>query len=89
MYICNVKQQVLKQKIMRTFDLVKSQIESSKLEPVMKRQIVNGKMEWILKNPETGKFAVISSEEVDILNNAFHIAKYGMSVNDDPFLLNA
>ena len=74
---------------MRTFDLVKSEIEKTGYEPVIKRQVVNGKMEWIVKNPETGKFAVISSEDVDLLNNAFHIAKYGMSVNDDPFLLNA
>ena len=74
---------------MRTFDLVKSEIEKTGYEPVIKRQVVNGKMEWIVKNPETSKFAVISSEEVDVLNNAFHIAKNGMSVNDDPFLLNA
>ena len=74
---------------MRTFDLVKSLIEKNGYEPVIKRQIVNGKMVWIVKNPETGKFAVISSEEVDILNNAYHVAKYGISVDDDPFLLKA
>ena len=74
---------------MRTFDLVKSEIEKNGYEPIIKRQVVNGKMEWIVKNPETNKFAVISSEEVDILNNLFHIAKYGMSVNDDPFTFKA
>ena len=74
---------------MRTFDLVKSEIEKNGYEPIIKRQVVNGKMEWIVKNPETGKFAVVTSEEVDVLNNAFHNAKYGMAVNDDPFLLNA
>ena len=72
---------------MRTFDLVKSEIEKNGYEPVIKRQIVNGKMEWIVKNPETGKFAVISSEEVDILNDMYHVAKTGMSANEDPFLL--
>ena len=74
---------------MRTFDLVKTEIEKNVYEPVIKRQVVNGKMEWIVKNPETGKFAVVTSEEVDVLNNAFHSAKYGMSVNDDPYLLKA
>ena len=72
---------------MRTFDLVKSEIEKNGYEPIIKRQVVTGKMEWIVKNPETGKFAVISSEEVDILNDMYHVAKTGMSVNEDPFLL--
>ena len=74
---------------MRTFDLVKSEIEKNGYEPIIKRQVVNGKMEWIVKNPETGKFAVATSEEVDILNDTFHATKHGMSVNDDPFLLKA
>ena len=74
---------------MRTFDLVKSEIEKNGYEPVIKRQVVNGKKEWIVKNPETNKFAVITSDDVDILNNAFHVAKYGMPVDDDPFLLKA
>ena len=74
---------------MRTFDLVKSEIEKNGYEPVIKRQIVNRKMEWILKNPETGKFAVITEGEVDELNNLYHIAKTGMSVEEDPFLFKA
>lgn len=74
---------------MKTLDLVKSEIEKNGYEPVIKRQVVNGKMEWIVKNPETSKFAVVTSDEVDILNNAYHVAKYGISVDDDPFLLKA
>ena len=74
---------------MRTFDLVKSEIEKNGYEPIIKRQVVNGKMEWIVKNPETSKFAVVTSDEVDILNNAYHVAKHGISVDDDPFLLKA
>jgi hypothetical protein len=85
---------------MKTIEMVKSRIERldrrvnsyKEIEaacPVMKRQIVNGKMAWILQNPETLKWAVISEAEMEELNNAFHIAKYGDSVNNDPFTFNA
>lgn len=53
----------------------------------MKRQRVNGKMEWILQNPETLKWAIISETEVDELENLYHFAKTGMSIEDDPFML--
>jgi len=85
---------------MKTLELVKSRIESldrkvnsykeiEAASPVMKRQRVNGEMAWILQNPETLKWAVISEAEMEELNNAFHVAKYGVSVNDDPFTFQA
>jgi hypothetical protein len=85
---------------MTTLELVKSRIESldrkvnSSKEfeavcPVIKRQRVSGKMCYILQNPETLKFAVITDEQMNELNEMFHIAKYGVSVNDDPFMFKA
>lgn len=85
---------------MKTIELVKSRIESLDRKvnsykeiqvaaPVMKRQIVNGKMEWILQNPESSKWAVISTEEVDELNNMYNIAQYGVSADNDPFAFKA
>ncbi|MDY0386678.1 MAG: hypothetical protein RBT65_06005 [Methanolobus sp.] len=63
------------------------EIEDSK--PVMKRQRVNEKMTYILQNPETLKWAVISDEQVEELNNLYNIAKTGLSVDEDPFLFKA
>ena len=63
------------------------EIEDSK--PVMKRQRVNEKMTYILQNPETLKWAVISDEQVEELNNLYNIAKTGFSVDEDPFLFKA
>lgn len=85
---------------MKTLELVKSRIENldrkvngyKEIEaaaPVMKRQKINEKMTWILQNPETLKWAVISEAEMEELNNSFHVAKYGVSVNDDPFTFKA
>lgn len=85
---------------MKTLELVKSRIENldrkvnsnEEIEaaaPVMKRQRVNNEMAWILQNPETLKWAVISEAEMEALNNDFHVAKYGVSVNDDPFVFKA
>ena len=63
------------------------EIEDSK--PVMKRQRVNEKMTYILQNPETLKWAVISDEQVEELNNLYNIVKTGYSVDEDPFLFKA
>jgi hypothetical protein len=85
---------------MTTLELVKSRIESldkkvnsyKEIEaaaPVMKRQRVNEKMTYILQNPKTLKWAVISDEQVEELNNLYHIAKYGVSADEDPFTFKA
>ena len=85
---------------MTTLELVKSRIESldrnvnsykeiEDSKPVMKRQRVNEKMTYILQNPETLKWAVISDEQVEELNNLYNIAKTGFSVDEDPFLFKA
>ena len=85
---------------MTTLELVKSRIESldrnvnsykeiEDSKPVMKRQRVNEKMTYILQNPETLKWAVISDEQVEELNNLYNIAKTGLSVDEDPFLFKA
>lgn len=82
---------------MTTLEIVKSRIEKldrnvnsyKEIEaamPKMKRQIVNGKMCDILQNPETLKFAVISAEQVEELNNLYWVAKTGTSIENDPFL---
>jgi len=82
---------------MKTFELVKSRIESldrkvnslKEIEaafPVMKRQRVNV---WTLQNPETKKWAVISEEQVEELSNLYMLKKYGVNVDDNPFLLKA
>jgi len=70
---------------MNTLELVKHNIE--KLN--MKRQRVNGKMAYIIKNPETGKWAAITDEQADELNNLYHVARYGMTPDDDIFTLKA
>lgn len=85
---------------MTTLEIVKSRIESldrkvnsykeiESAAPIMKRQRVNEKMTYILQNPETLKWAVISDEQVEELNNLYNIAKTGESVNEDPFLFKA
>lgn len=85
---------------MTTLEIVKSRIENldrkvnsfKEIEaacPVMKRQRVNEKMTYILQNPETLKWAVISDEQVEDLNNLYNAAKYGVSANEDPFLFKA
>lgn len=85
---------------MTTLELVKSRIERldrnvnsykeiEDSKPVMKRQRVNEKMTYILQNPETLKWAVISDEQVEELNNLYNIAKTGFSVDEDPFLFKA
>lgn len=90
----------IKHTAMKTLELVKSRIESLDRKvnsyneikaayPVVKKQRVNGEMTWILQNPETLKWTVISEAEMEELNNAFHVAKYGVSVNDDPFTFNS
>lgn len=72
---------------MTTVELVKSR--NGKEEPKMKRQFINGKMTWILQNPESLKWAVISEEQMEEINNLCHKAKYGTSIDDDPFILKA
>ena len=98
-YICNTNN--VKHKDMKTtIEIVKERIGSidrkvnsySEIEaacPVIKRQYVNGKLAHILQNPETLKYAVISDEQVEELNNLYHIAKYGVSIDDDPFVFKA
>ena len=85
---------------MTTLEIVKTRIENldrkvnsykeiEDSKPVMKRQRVNEKMTYILQNPETLKWAVISDEQVEELNNLYNIAKIGLSVDEDPFLFKA
>lgn len=85
---------------MTTLEIVKTRIENldrkvnsykeiEDSKPVMKRQRVNEKMTYILQNPETLKWAVISDEQVEELNNLYNIAKTGLSVDEDPFLFKA
>lgn len=64
-----------------------AEIEAAK--PVMKRQLVNAKMTYILQNPETLKWVAISDEQVEELNNLYNIVKTGFSVTDDPFMFKA
>ena len=89
-----------KVRAMKTFDLVKARIESldrkinsyNEIEaacPVMKRTRLNDELVWILQNPETKKWAVISEEQVDELNNLYMLKKNGISADDDPFILKA
>ena len=84
---------------MTTIELVKSKIASldrtvntySELEagcPVIKKQRVNEKMCWLLQNPETLKFAIITEDQVNEINNLYNIAKTGKSIEEDPFLFN-
>ncbi len=85
---------------MTTLEIVKTRIKNldrnvnsyKEIEdsaPVLKRQRVNEKMTYILQNPETLKWAVISDEQVEELNNLYNIAKTGLSVDEDPFLFKA
>lgn len=85
---------------MKTLELVKSRIEvldrniNSLKEidansPVMKRQRVNEKMEWILQNPDTLKWAVVTAEDVDDLNDLFNVKKTGRSIPNDQFMFHA
>ena len=85
---------------MTTLEIVKTRIEKldrsvnsyKEIEaaaPVMKRQRVDGKMTYILQNPETLKWAILSDEQVEELNNLYNIAKTGLSVDEDPFLFKA
>ncbi|MDD2260698.1 MAG: hypothetical protein PHC31_01105 [Clostridia bacterium] len=85
---------------MTTLEIVKTRIKNldrnvnsyKEIEdsaPALKRQRVNEKMTYILQNPETLKWAVISDEQVEELNNLYNIAKTGLSVDEDPFLFKA
>ena len=85
---------------MTTYEIVKTRIKNldrnvlsyKEIEdsaPALKRQRVNEKMTYILQNPETLKWAVISDEQVEELNNLYNIAKTGLSVDEDPFLFKA
>ena len=85
---------------MKTYELVKSKIEELNREinsyneieracPVFKRAIINDKDKpvWILQNPETKKWAVITEEQVEELNNLYMLKKNGVSPDEDPFIL--
>ena len=83
---------------MKTYELVKSKIEELDREinsyneieracPVFKRAIINDKLTWILQNPETKKWAVITEEQVEELNNLYMLKKNGVSPDEDPFIL--
>lgn len=85
---------------MKTFELVKSRLESldrkvnsfKEIEaacPIMKRTNVNEKRVWVLQNPETLKWAVISEEQVNELSDLYMLKKYGVKVEDNPFILKA
>lgn len=83
---------------MKTLELVKSRIASidrkvnsyKEIEaacPRMKQvHTEDGRFVWALQNPETLKWVEISEAEVDELSNLYHIAKYGISIDDDPFM---
>ena len=82
---------------MTTLELAKSRIEkmdrfndpkvNEALEPVLKQQIVNGKLTYILQNAETGKWVVITDEQVEELDRMMNIKKYGNPV--DMFIFKA
>ena len=83
---------------MKTYELVKSKIEELDREinsyneieracPVFKRAIINDKLKWILQNPETKKWAVITEEQVEELNHLYMLKKNGVSPDEDPFIL--
>ena len=87
-----------KYKIMKTYELVKSKIEELNREinsyneieaacPVMKRTRLNDELVWILQNPATKKWAVITEEQVEELNNLYMLKKNGVSPDEDPFIL--
>ena len=82
---------------MKTYELVKSKIEELDREinsyneieracPVFKRTFINDKLVWILQNPETKKWAVITEEQVEELNNLYLTKKNGVSPDEDPFI---
>ena len=83
---------------MKTYELVKSKIEELNREinsfkeidracPVFKKAIINDKLVWILQNPETKKWAVITEEQVDELSDLYMLKKNGISPDEDPFIL--
>ena len=83
---------------MKTYELVKSKIEELDREinsyneieracPVIKRAIINDKLKWILQNPETKKWAVITEEQIEELNHLYMLKKNGVSPDEDPFIL--
>ena len=82
---------------MKTYELVKSKIEELNREnsyneieracPVFKRAIINDKPVWILQNPETKKWAVITEEQVEELSDLYMLKKNGVSPDEDPFIL--
>ena len=83
---------------MKTYDLVKSKIEELDREinsyneieracPVFKRAIYNDKLVWILQNPDTKKWAVITEKEVEELSDLYYTKKNGVSPDEDPFIL--
>ena len=83
---------------MKTYDLVKARIESldrkinsyNEIEaacPVMKRTRLNDELVWILQNPDTKKWAVITEEQVDELSDLYMLKKNGISPDEDPFIL--
>ena len=87
-----------KYKIMKTYELVKSKIEELNREinsyneieaacPVMKRTRLNDELVWILQNPATKKWAVITEEQVEELSNLYMQKKNGVSPDEDPFIL--
>ena len=87
-----------KYKIMKTYELVKSKIEELNREinsyneieaacPVMKRTRLNDELVWILQNPATKKWVVITEEQVEELNNLYMLKKNGASPDEDPFIL--
>jgi hypothetical protein len=59
--------------------------EKEAAAPKIKRQMVSGTMSYILYNPETKKWALITDEQVDELSNMYHLKKYGVSIDDDLF----
>ena len=82
---------------MKTFELVKSKIEELNREnsyneieracPVFKRAIINDKLTWILQNPESKKWAIVTEEQVEELSDLYMLKKNGVSPNEDPFIL--
>ena len=52
---------------MKTLELVTKLIEEKGICPVIKRKFIESKMSWILQNPETNKYVVISEKDVDEL----------------------
>jgi len=82
---------------MTTLELAKSRIEkmdrfndpkvNEALEPVVKKQMVNGKLTYILQNAETKKWVAITDEQVEELDSMMNRKRYGNSV--DMFIFKA